>query len=126
MSSCVLCIKDFKLVLRIGVESWERASTQDILLSISIIPSEVLKGGVSDDISDVIDYHQLLMHLKQLEDKEYKLIERLASDAFSLITEYLNNKNSIKSTYNVEVSIKKHPKIEGLEGFVEYKLKGEV
>lgn len=126
MSYCEIRIEDFQLSLNIGVYDTERENKQNIFISLSINPVNHIKGMISDDISDTIDYHKLCVRLKDLEHNRYNLIEKLASDVFDLASDFVKNNSIISSKCNIEVSVIKYPKIDGLIGPVKFVVKGDL
>lgn len=74
-------IRRLRVSTHIGVPDEERASPQDVWLTVMMVPSQPWIG-LRDDISRTIDYHQISIELEKLaSSRPRKLIETLALDA---------------------------------------------
>jgi 7,8-dihydroneopterin aldolase/epimerase/oxygenase len=82
-----IIIDELELWLRVGVPDTERAEPQRLLVSLGMT-RDLRRAAESDDLSATIDYHAVTVRLKQFgEGREWKLIERLASDVARLVLE---------------------------------------
>lgn len=126
ISSLGICIESLQLNLHIGVEEWERSEKQKVFISLRLQPNYILSAAYSDNISETINYHTLSLRIKELETKEYKLIEKLASDVFSVVSLFLSKEYKITGKCNIEICIQKYPKVESFTDGVQCILKGEV
>jgi len=75
-----IIIKDFKLSCRVGVTEEERKKPQTIEVDLQLI-LDLRPAGASDDVKKTVDYAAVVPALaKHVQNKEYKLLERLADD----------------------------------------------
>lgn len=80
-----IIIDELELWLRVGVPDAERAEPQRLLVTVEMT-RDLERAAESDDLSATIDYHAVTVRLKQFgAGKEWKLIERLASDVARLV-----------------------------------------
>ena len=71
---------DLEVFYRVGVPDAERAQPQRLLLTVEL-ESDFTAAAKSDGIADTIDYYAVTQRLLQFgEGREWKLIEKLASD----------------------------------------------
>lgn len=101
-ASGVLFLRDLKFQVRLGVPDEERAKKQEVLVSIEIIFLENSEMYQSDNVEDSICYDSLIKDISRyLEDKSWKLLEKLTYDLYELIkARAIPNKVSV----NVEKS----------------------
>ncbi len=102
-------LNDLSLRLNLGWPEDERQQKQTVLVSIILKFSSMPIGCKTDDLTNTICYAELTQQLTtQCERKIYKLIEHLAYDIYQ----------QIKTRYAIDcqVSIKKQPPIENLQG----------
>ncbi len=72
----------------IGINDWERVKPQEILINITIF-GDLIKAGISDDITDSINYRTIAKGTQSLaENCQRNTVEALAADiaAFCLET----------------------------------------
>ena len=75
-----ISIVDLEVFYRVGVPDAERAQPQRLLLTIEL-ESDFTAAAKSDGIADTIDYYAVTQRLLKFgEGREWKLIEKLASD----------------------------------------------
>ena len=80
MNSGKISIVDLEVFYRVGVPDAERAQPQRLLLTVEL-ESDFTAAAKSDGIADTIDYYAVTQRLLQFgEGREWKLIEKLASD----------------------------------------------
>ena len=73
-------IVDLEVFYRVGVPDAERAQPQRLLLTVEL-ESDFTAAAKSDGIADTIDYYAVTQRLLKFgEGREWKLIEKLASD----------------------------------------------
>jgi dihydroneopterin aldolase len=85
MSSGKISIVDLEVSYRVGVPDAERASPQRLLLTVEM-KSNFSAAVKSDSIADTIDYFAVSQRLLKFgEDREWKLIEKLAADICEMI-----------------------------------------
>ena len=90
-------IKDQKISCFIGVPDEERKTSQELLISCTMVP-RVGFETVADDIDLTIDYHAVSLRIEEVAQKhERKLIETLAEDiAHTILEEFEVGQVSIK------------------------------
>ena len=75
-----ISIADLEVFYRVGVPDAERAQPQRLLLTVEL-ESDFTAAAKSDGIADTIDYYAVTQRLLKFgEGREWKLIEKLASD----------------------------------------------
>jgi 7,8-dihydroneopterin aldolase/epimerase/oxygenase len=80
-----ISIVDLEVFYRVGVPDAERAQPQRLLLTVKM-ESDFSTAAKSDSIVDTIDYFAVTQRLlKFAEGREWKLIEKLASDIADMI-----------------------------------------
>ena len=80
MSINKISLVDLEVFYRVGVPDAERAQPQRLLLTIEL-ESDFTAAAKSDGIADTIDYYAVTQRLLKFgEGREWKLIEKLASD----------------------------------------------
>jgi FolB domain-containing protein len=85
----IIKIKNLRLKTVIGIFDWESNVDREIIINVEI-SSNSLKGLHSDNISDAIDYDQLISKIKNLvASNRFKLVEKLAQ---TLMDEILTDK----------------------------------
>jgi dihydroneopterin aldolase len=94
-------IRRLRVATHIGVPDEERASSQTLLVTIRMTPSQGF-DGLADEISRTIDYYQVSLAIEALAAaKPRRLIETLATD----IAGYLLENHPLS---HVAVTIEKH------------------
>lgn len=75
-----ISIVDLEVFYRVGVPDAERAQPQRLLLTVAIA-ADFSAAAKSDSIADTIDYYAVTQGLLKFgEGREWRLIEKLASD----------------------------------------------
>jgi dihydroneopterin aldolase len=84
-----ISIVDLEVFYRVGVPDTERAQPQRLLLTVEL-ESDFAAAAKSDGIANTIDYYAVTQRLLRFgEGREWKLIEKLASDiAAAVLTEF--------------------------------------
>ena len=84
-----ISIVDLEVFYRVGVPDAERAQAQRLLLTVEL-EADFTAAAKSDGIADTIDYYAVTQRLLKFgEGREWKLIEKLASDiAEAVIKEF--------------------------------------
>jgi dihydroneopterin aldolase len=84
-----ISIVDLEVFYRVGVPDAERAQPQRLLLTV-VLESDFTAAAKSDGIADTINYYAVTQRLLKFgEGREWKLIEKLASDiADTVLTEF--------------------------------------
>jgi len=97
-----ISIIDFEVHYRVGVPDAERARPQRLLLSVHL-DFDFSAAARSDSIADTIDYFAVAQRLLKFGDgREWKLIEKLASDLADFILAEFRPRS-------VTVEVKKFP-----------------
>ena len=80
-----ISIIDLEVFYHVGVPDAERAQPQRLLLTVEL-ESDFTAAAVSDGIADTIDYYAVTQRLLKFgAGREWKLIEKLASDIADVI-----------------------------------------
>ena len=80
-----ISIVDLEVSYRVGVPEAERARPQRLLLTVEM-ESDFGAAAKSDGIADTIDYYAVTQRLLKFgEGREWKLIEKLASDIAAVV-----------------------------------------
>lgn len=80
-----ISIVDLEVFYRVGVPEAERAQAQRLLLTIEL-ESDFAAAAKSDDLTKTIDYYAVTQRLLKFgDDREWKLIEKLAADIADMI-----------------------------------------
>ena len=78
-------IKDLALRTIIGIQEWERAKTQDIIINIAI-DYDASQAAASDDIKDAVDYKAIKQAVIMLvEASRFNLVEKMAAEILKII-----------------------------------------
>ena len=110
-----LSIHDLSLFAYIGSTSEERATPQEISLSIKMEFPLSPSAEITDNLEDTLCYKEVCEMLKEfIKSNPFHLIEKMAKECFAFL------KNSYPSMRIRLTLHKKHPPIEGLKGGVEY------
>ena len=81
-------IRDLRVPARIGVTEEERAVPQPLVIDLSIGLSS-RKAGLTDDLSDTLDYEIVMRKVTELvRSSDVKLLERLAEEIAGLISHF--------------------------------------
>ncbi len=112
----ILCIEDYELNLFIGVHQFERQTTQKIYITIKISYDSMPKSVYTDDLSHSLCYDLLCEKISFYNDKIFNTIERLGSEVMGIVKKEVND----LQVNNIEIHIKKFPKIHNLQGGVTF------
>ena len=109
----ILELNGLRCSVVLGCAPGEQDQQQDVLVSVAIHQSEVLKGCSTDSLSDTIDYGDIVRMVRTIaSSKSFSLIEHLGHE----IWRNLNNKFVAPGVYVSVKVVKIKPPIEGLEG----------
>jgi dihydroneopterin aldolase len=110
-------LEDLSLQVRLGCSESERATPQEVRLTVELRFEGAPKAIFSDDLNETICYAKISEALKKrLQSREYKLIEKMAADAFETVYEF--------SQAQAQIGIAVHkvrPPVEFLKGGSWYK-----
>lgn len=86
-----LKVTDVELMVHLGWSAEERRRVRRVLVNIEFIFKDLPKAVISDDLQDTpVCYQKIeLMLRKEIEDKEFKLMEYLGYHCFQLVKEAL-------------------------------------
>lgn len=85
----IIKIKNLRLRTVIGIFDWEKTIDREIIINAEIA-SKTAQALYSDNISDTIDYDQLILKIKNLvANNRFKLVEKMAQ---TLMDEILKDK----------------------------------
>ena len=89
MNNSKISIIDLEVFYHVGVPEAERVQPQRLLLTV-LLESDFTAAAKSDGIADTINYYAVTQRLLKFgEGREWKLIEKLASDiADTVLTEF--------------------------------------
>ncbi|HEY2329590.1 MAG TPA: dihydroneopterin aldolase [Verrucomicrobiae bacterium] len=92
-----ISIVDYEVFYRVGVPDAERAQPQRLLVTIEM-ETDFSAAAKSDAIADTIDYYAVTQRLLKFgEQREWKLIEKLAADiADMILTEFKAQRVSVE------------------------------
>lgn len=86
MNSFII-ISELEVYYHVGVPDQERAKAQRLLLNLEI-SYDFAEAAQSDDLKSTIDYYSVCQRLLSFgEKREWKLIEKLASDVAEMVIE---------------------------------------
>jgi len=104
-----LFINALELEVFLGWPTEERMRKQVIALDMEINLPEPPKACTSDHLDDTVCYHQLINTLRaKLGEKKFRLIEHITADVYETV------KNILPEDSDLNVSLTKHPQIQGL------------
>lgn len=83
----IIKIKNLRISTIIGVFEWEKTVDRELIINVEIA-TNISKPLQSDEISDTIDYDQIIDKLKNLvANNRFKLVEKLAQTLMDAILE---------------------------------------
>lgn len=95
----IIKIKNLKLHTIIGVYDWEKNIDREIIINAEIT-TNLTRSLHSDDISDTVDYDQIISKIKELvANNRFKLIEKMAQ---TLMDEILTNPHISKCKLEID------------------------
>ncbi|MEA2447194.1 MAG: 7,8-dihydroneopterin aldolase/epimerase/oxygenase [Actinomycetota bacterium] len=88
MNSDVIRIKDLRIPTHIGVTDEEQSRPQVVCVDVAMqVP--LARAGISDDLSDTIDYDAVLREISELvRSSKSRLLEHLAEEIAQLISRH--------------------------------------
>lgn len=112
-----LGLENLSLQIKLGCTKEERAFPQEVRISVEFLFDGPPKGIISDGLEDTICYAEVCKALKDhCESREFKLIERLAFEAFGAVREVVRGRAKISLAVH-----KVRPPVEGLLGGTHYR-----
>jgi len=86
----IIFLRELKIDILIGVYDWERIVPQTIQIDLDIgLPNS--KACQSDDITDALDYSDIVKHLKEaLASRHFNLLEALAEHIAQILLKDFN------------------------------------
>jgi dihydroneopterin aldolase len=72
-------VKNLKLKTIIGVYDWEKTIKRDLIFNIEV-ETQNTKSLSSDQLSDTIDYAEIIDAVKKYIDQRFSLIEKMAGE----------------------------------------------
>jgi len=108
--SMIIKIKNLKLKTILGIHSWEEKVDREIVINVEI-ETDHRKSLESDEISDAIDYDDIVKKIKNLiATTRFKLVEKMAQQMMNMILQDARIKKC-------KIEIDKVGAVEGLESF---------
>ena len=81
-------VTDLRVSTRIGVTDEERATPQNVLVSVEVF-RDLLAASADDDLENTVDYGTLVPETaKLIEQSEHRLLERLAGEVAAHIKRF--------------------------------------
>lgn len=112
-----LRLNNLLLLVRLGCEPAERVQAQEVGVTLELRFVRPPGGFETDELSDTLCYQELSEKLINFcESREYRLIEKLAHDIYSLAREMAGS----TATIGVEVH-KRRPPVDRLQGGSSYR-----
>jgi 7,8-dihydroneopterin aldolase/epimerase/oxygenase len=112
-----LYLEDLRLSVRLGCTADERATPQEVRVSVEFRFEEAPLGFESDRLDQTVCYAQVSEALKKhIEAREYNLIEKIAADGFRIVKEISGAGTMVSLTAH-----KVRPPVEGLLGGTKYR-----
>jgi dihydroneopterin aldolase len=110
MPNTRLYIRSLELNLNLGWRSKERGSEQAVFMDMEIRFKEIPEACTTDNLKDTICYAELIEKIRaHTEAKQYRLIEHLTKDIYTLAKQHLPKEADIN------VRLTKYPRIDGLK-----------
>lgn len=114
-----LLINDLELSVHLGWPDSERDEKQIVHTDIDIHFTHAPKACESDHLTDTLCYATLIDVIREkIAHQHFHLIEHLSYTIYHIIEPLLPAQS------HITVRIKKHPKIEGLAGYVSFSYSG--
>ena len=113
-----LRIEDYTVPVRLGCGEPEREVPQEVRFTVEVRFDAAPPGAVSDRIEETVCYADLCDALKRLcQDREFRLIERLALQAYQVVRELVSSADQVALRIH-----KVRPPIENLRGGSQYRI----
>jgi FolB domain-containing protein len=91
-------LRELSYNLKVGVTEEERQSPQYISVDLDI-ETDITKAITTEDIEDTINYSTIQKTIKKyLENKEYKLIEKLTNDIATMLLQEFSTLKKVSCT----------------------------
>ena len=115
-----LLISDLRLWISLGCLEQERYNKQCVSFDICVVFPNPPKAVLTDNIKDSICYAHIVDLVKTVvEGKQYKLVERLATDVYDVIDSYLQKKEFNSESLSVKVT-KTSPPVPDVHGGISF------
>jgi dihydroneopterin aldolase len=96
-----LQVRDLSLQVQLGCTANERATRQEVRISIDFRFANPPAGAMTDSLEDTICYAQVSSLLQEhCESREFNLIERIGLECFGLLKQFVNS-NSVQIALRV-------------------------
>lgn len=114
MPHSFLKVNNYSLMVHLGCTAEERATPQEVQVSVRIAFAEAPPGEKTDQLGHTVCYAEICERFKEFcENKEFQLVEKLGADLLAELKKVTSNKAELQ-IYKV------HPPVQGLHGGVEY------
>ncbi|MBL8014124.1 MAG: dihydroneopterin aldolase [Candidatus Omnitrophica bacterium] len=81
----IIRITDLALKTIIGIFDWERTRKQEVVINVEL-HFNAAKAVKSDNVKDTVDYKAITKNIiRHVEDSEYFLIEKMASEVLKIV-----------------------------------------
>jgi dihydroneopterin aldolase len=99
MSHPELTIRGIALPIRLGCLPDERANPQPVEIDVTIRFETPPRGMVTDRLEDTVSYEALVDSIKEVvSDREFSLIEHLASEVFNSLRKTVKPEDELRVT----------------------------
>jgi|GEM_PF-1618018 FolB domain-containing protein len=106
--NCSITLKKLRFSLNLGVSKEEKATKQDVFITIQLFFSKPPAACFTDNIADTLCYANLVQNLSHaFSVRRYELIEKLAND----LAEYILQQSEYGFVTAVNIEVEKHPKL---------------
>lgn len=104
----VMRISKYECWVSLGCSKEEQSFKQPVYFDLSINMNHSLKGMVSDQLIDAIDYVVLTDLIKaQAEKKSYQLIEHMCFEVHQSLLTYLKNSHCLNGAIQLQTQVQK-------------------
>jgi dihydroneopterin aldolase len=101
-------LEGFEVPCRVGCTPPERATLQSLKVDVVMAGPTLYQAGLSDDLSQTIDYRIATQMIAELQGHEYLLIERVAEVLAQVALRH-------PLVTQVQIKVRKRPPVQGLE-----------
>ena len=91
-------VKNLKLKTIIGVYDWEKKIKRDLVFNIEVETNNI-KSLSSDELSDTIDYDEIVAIVKTIGVKRFFLIEKMAGE---ILKEIMQNQKILRCKIEID------------------------